>query len=660
MNRSGSSGPPTSRGGSRAKEGSVTVVESVNGKTGIVTLTASNVEAVPTSEVGKPNGVAELNSETKLPESQLPASVVSGREQEGAALTGRPTLNFEGGVVASDNAGANRTDINVLDEALWASDPRFAGGVKASNTPAENTAAFKAWIEEIEATGREGRLPAGKLKYEGKLKFPPASIVKGIPGGTVLEPQSITSGVELGNGTAANQGGRLQDFIIRGSTKPLTKNSEAALRLNAVRNVVLDNIELIQGFDIGLDAIGNCYGTDWRNVRVTSEGFNVACNLREGPESGSDHTFIDCWFSGVRIGVSISGSGGGFHFIGGQVNAGEGLSSAEGELGAVVLGKDYLTGATGAVGSIDFNGTNFEGTQWVWMIRQFAEGNPLFTACAFNASSSTAPCLGMWKGEAVLQSTVTFIAPRIVGTYSEAKLLQVVTPGSTFEVFEEGTTSERLTIDGASTTVHSMLAQSEFVRGQGFYTVLSTPIWVTNGTLIRANSRVFERSTNWGSTWRSDAAVPRNFLNANESTAAEATTGVTATNATLTRSTTVVPEPGRDPASFNLEATADGNVNLKSSEKEGIVAGTSYTATALELAAATARTGRIEIAWYEGSTFLSASVGATLAGSTSEWQPWTVMATAPAKATKALVEVAIFSAAEKEVHNVARTKLVVT
>ncbi len=58
-------------------------VESVNGKTGVVTLTASNVEAVPTSEVGQPSGVASLNSGGELPEAQLPSSVVSGSQAIG-------------------------------------------------------------------------------------------------------------------------------------------------------------------------------------------------------------------------------------------------------------------------------------------------------------------------------------------------------------------------------------------------------------------------------------------------------------------------------------------------------------------------------------------------------------------------------------------------
>src|ERR1700735_4007836 len=52
-------------------------VTSVNTKTGAVVLKAADVEAVATSEVGQPSGVASLNGSGKLPEAQLPNSVVS-------------------------------------------------------------------------------------------------------------------------------------------------------------------------------------------------------------------------------------------------------------------------------------------------------------------------------------------------------------------------------------------------------------------------------------------------------------------------------------------------------------------------------------------------------------------------------------------------------
>ncbi|HEY2767369.1 MAG TPA: hypothetical protein VGI76_03885 [Solirubrobacteraceae bacterium] len=56
----------------------MTEVTSVNGKIGAVVLKATDVEAVPGSSVGEPNGVASLNASGKLPETELPSAVVSG------------------------------------------------------------------------------------------------------------------------------------------------------------------------------------------------------------------------------------------------------------------------------------------------------------------------------------------------------------------------------------------------------------------------------------------------------------------------------------------------------------------------------------------------------------------------------------------------------
>jgi|SRR5579863_6067438 len=52
-------------------------VTSVNGKTGAVVLKAADVEAVATSAVGQPSGVASLNGSGQLPEGQLAGAVAS-------------------------------------------------------------------------------------------------------------------------------------------------------------------------------------------------------------------------------------------------------------------------------------------------------------------------------------------------------------------------------------------------------------------------------------------------------------------------------------------------------------------------------------------------------------------------------------------------------
>jgi hypothetical protein len=58
-------------------------VNSVNGETGAVVLTAAKVEAIPQSEAGQPSGVATLNSGGQLLTAQLPASVEISTQPSG-------------------------------------------------------------------------------------------------------------------------------------------------------------------------------------------------------------------------------------------------------------------------------------------------------------------------------------------------------------------------------------------------------------------------------------------------------------------------------------------------------------------------------------------------------------------------------------------------
>lgn len=76
-------------------------VTSVNGKTGAVVLTATDVEAVPTSAEGQPNGVATLNAGGVLSEGQLPSTTVNSSN---APSDNAPTSNsglWSGGGVGS-------------------------------------------------------------------------------------------------------------------------------------------------------------------------------------------------------------------------------------------------------------------------------------------------------------------------------------------------------------------------------------------------------------------------------------------------------------------------------------------------------------------------------------------------------------------------------
>lgn len=90
-------------------------VSSVNGLVGNVVLTATNVSAVATSAVGAASGVAQLDSTSRLPAAQLPATaLVSGQL---AVANGIATLDGTGKLPASQ-LNAPVTSVNTLTGAV--------------------------------------------------------------------------------------------------------------------------------------------------------------------------------------------------------------------------------------------------------------------------------------------------------------------------------------------------------------------------------------------------------------------------------------------------------------------------------------------------------------------------------------------------------------
>jgi hypothetical protein len=63
-------------------------VVSVNGKTGIITLTAADVNAIATSLLGVANGVATLDSTGLIPKAQIPSGVGGGASSDVTVTTG--------------------------------------------------------------------------------------------------------------------------------------------------------------------------------------------------------------------------------------------------------------------------------------------------------------------------------------------------------------------------------------------------------------------------------------------------------------------------------------------------------------------------------------------------------------------------------------------
>ena len=146
-----------------------------------------------------------------------------------------------------------------------------------------------------------------------------------------------------------------------------------------------------------------------------------------------------------------------------------------------------------------------------------------------------------------------------------------------------------------------------------------------------------------------------NLLTANQSDLETDTTGWGgATNCTISRTTA---QFKYNTASLQLSSTAAGTMTaatLGGTSGVPVTVGQSYVAQAYFRSATVARSVSVTIDWYNGASFLSASVGSTVTSSTANYNTLaSVVATAPASATHASVKVTVAStAAGAEVHYV--------
>lgn len=130
------------------------VVESINGKTGKVTLAAPDVEAIPSSEAGKPEGVATLDGSGRLPEEQLPHPVVSGSHHHEDASSNIAIGSTLGGLTTGSNTTA--LGVGAAAEVSTASGNTAVGakGLNAATTGSQNTV-VGAFAGEKITTGQE-------------------------------------------------------------------------------------------------------------------------------------------------------------------------------------------------------------------------------------------------------------------------------------------------------------------------------------------------------------------------------------------------------------------------------------------------------------------------------------------------------------------------
>lgn len=334
-------------------------------------------------------------------------------------------------------------------------------GASPTATPAANTASINAAMAAAVAIGEECRLPPGVLRHDGPLLWPGGVVrLSGMSAATVLTASrpGFTGLTVRGPGSPAGASGYVRDFAIAGASQTPTADGTAALRLDGIRQVAVDRVN-VSGYDMGFDLVNNCYGSEFRNVRALFGTCNVGVNLRTGPQSGSDLAFYNCWLGGQVAGAHISGDGGGYHFHGGQLGCGQrGGTTDDLNRAAIIAGRDYLTGAPGST-SFDLWGVSFEGANHGWAIATWDQVRAVVAACSFNP---TTPAIGLLRVTDPKNGRITLTDATLSGYWSGGKLVSVSGTMWAFAISERDTytAAQAPTIAGASTYVTSVLAQS--------------------------------------------------------------------------------------------------------------------------------------------------------------------------------------------------------
>lgn len=310
----------------------------------------------------------------------------------------------------------------------------------------DSTVALQLAIDTCSDLGVELYIPPGTYNISApivstKSKF----FIRGAGTATRIRTTVDTiNALELGPGTIGSglePSGYLSSLVVAGPGKAPTTSSKGVflrgLRYFKVEEVCADN------FTVGFDMIENCYGTKFFGCRTIFDGCRVGLVLRglDGGVwgSGSDIPFYDCWLHGVDGGVWIHPDGTGYHFYGGQLTGGSSRTADADGFGSVVIGKNYYTNAIGNVGTVDFNGIDFEGAQRVWQIRGYGRANVAIRSCALLGTNASNKSLGVLKIETAENGQWKFTDNTVDGQYSQVSLMQYSGHGTAFSIREEGT-----------------------------------------------------------------------------------------------------------------------------------------------------------------------------------------------------------------------------
>jgi hypothetical protein len=311
-------------------------------------------------------------------------------------------------------------------------------------------------------------------------------------------------------GSGSKPGGWLRDMTISGPSSAPTTQS-VGVQLNGMRQFICDSIE-IGNFDIGFDAIRNCFGSSLNNCRIGfGQTVNVGINLRAGVHSGNDLFFTNNWVDSAKAAVSVSPGFTNARFYGGQYSSSP--ASADDTAGVITFGKDYTTGTVGGatMGGLLFEGIDFEPVQNCWCIRGFADlsGGGHVRCCTVLANHAS-PGLGFLKQEYTgntHQNKWWFEGLRFSGKFTNAALISNANSGSSAYISESGLsvtspcTANGVNIAGDKMLMYSLLVQSALTfLGRASYRAGGVTVEVIGGLMLRNNGGKLECSSD-GSNW---------------------------------------------------------------------------------------------------------------------------------------------------------------
>lgn len=383
-------------------------------------------------------------------------------------------------------------------------------GAKGDNV-ADDTLALQKAIDKSIALKLPLFIPQGSYKITAGLTAISKNVMIYGAGGelTKIKPDGYTyDALTIGVGVAGSgqyPSGYIRDIAFEGITTYVT-GFTAALKLDGMREFEVSNINT-QKMPIGFDLVNNCFGSTFVNCRSNLGG--IMFNLRTGPQSGSDLTFFNCWGRGKDGAVWISGGGGGFHFYGGQLTGGNNQGADNDLIGSVVLGKDYITGAVGGVGNVNFDGIDFEGSHYIHGIRSFDQVNLMVTNSSFLSTSLATAAekpLAIIKATNSLQSRITLINVTVAGDWKSVKAIDVAGGNSTLNIVEMGTAMVNGTVRFnlvSNDNAKSLLEQSANKDGIALFRANSLSKILLGGMIIRPNiaGTKMEVSYDWGVTW---------------------------------------------------------------------------------------------------------------------------------------------------------------